>query len=258
MKRKIRVLVVDDSIVFREFLLRGIGEDSMLEVVATASDPYMARDKILEFEPDVMTLDVEMPRMSGIEFLKKLIPQYPLPVVVVSAVSENIFDALNAGAVDFVTKPDAKSPANWEMFIRELIIKIKIAATAKVGRLKRENVNGQLITGTVSIKRDRIIAIGASTGGTEAIYEVVRSFSRDVPGVVIVLHMPPVFTGMYAQRLNNSCLVEVKEAETGDTVIPGRVLIAPGDHHMRLNRNGKIYTVECLSKWTLSFSRCFI
>jgi len=245
MKRKIRVLVVDDSIVFREFLLRGIGEDSMLEVVATASDPYMARDKILEFEPDVMTLDVEMPRMSGIEFLKKLIPQYPLPVVVVSAVSENIFDALNAGAVDFVTKPDAKSPANWEMFIRELIIKIKIAATAKVGRLKRENVNGQLITGTVSIKRDRIIAIGASTGGTEAIYEVVRSFSRDVPGVVIVLHMPPVFTGMYAQRLNNSCLVEVKEAETGDTVIPGRVLIAPGDHHMRLNRNGKIYTVEC-------------
>lgn len=244
-KRKIKVLVVDDSIMFREFLLRGISEDSLIEVVATAADPYMARDKILEFEPDVMTLDVEMPRMNGIQFLKKLMPQYPLPVVVVSAVSENIFDALDAGAVDFVTKPDVQSPKNLEMFIRELIVKIKIAATAKVGHLKREYGNGQHTTGTVAMKRDRIIAIGASTGGTEAIYEVIRSFSRDMPGVVIVLHMPPVFTGMYAKRLNNSCLVEVKEAETGDIVTPGRVLLAPGDHHMRLNRKGKIYIVEC-------------
>ena len=246
-KKKIRVLVVDDSIMFREFLIRGIGEDSLIEVVASAADPYMARDKILEFAPDVMTLDVEMPRMSGIQFLKKLMPQYPLPVVVVSAVSENIFDALNAGAVDFVAKPAVKSPQSREMFIRELIVKLKIAATAKVGHLKREYANGQHTTGTVSLQRDRIIAIGASTGGTEAIYEIIRSFSRDMPGVVVVLHMPPGFTGMYAKRLNNLCLMEVKEAETGDAVTPGRVLLAPGDHHMRLNRKGKIYTVECFT-----------
>jgi two-component system, chemotaxis family, protein-glutamate methylesterase/glutaminase len=244
-KRKIRVLVVDDSIIFRETLARGIGGDPSIEVVATAADPYIARDKILECEPDVMTLDVEMPRMNGIEFLKKLMPQYPIPVVVVSAVSESVFDALNAGAVDFVTKPDAKSPRNLEMFIQELIIKIKIASTAKVHQQKREGGNAPTSTSTVAKRGDRIIAIGASTGGTEAIYEVLRSFSQDMPGVVVVQHMPPYFTGIYAQRLNNSCLVEVKEAETGDIVAPGRVLLAPGDRHMRINRKGSLYTVEC-------------
>jgi two-component system, chemotaxis family, protein-glutamate methylesterase/glutaminase len=244
-KRKIRVLVVDDSIVFRDTLARGIAGDPWIEVVATASDPYVARDKILEFEPDVMTLDVEMPRMNGIEFLKRLMPQYPIPVVVVSAVSESVLDALNAGAVDFVTKPDAKSPRNLEIFVRELIVKIKIASTAKVGHLKREFGNDPPSTAAVAKKGDRIIAIGASTGGTEAIYEVIRSFSRDMPGTVIVQHMPPFFTGIYAQRLNNSCLVEVKEAKSGDVVAPGRVLLAPGDRHMRLIRKGSLYSVEC-------------
>ena len=246
-QRKIRVLVVDDSLVFRETLARGIGEDSLITVVATASDPYMARDKLLEFEPDVMTLDVEMPRMSGIEFLKKLMPQYPIPVVVVSAVSESVFDALNAGAVDFVTKPDAKSPRNLEIFIRELIVKIKIASTAKVGHLKHEYGPAAFPAGATAKHGDRIIAIGASTGGTEAICDVLREFSRDMPGTVIVQHMPPVFTGMYAQRLNNTCRVEVKEAETGDVIAPGKVLLAPGDRHMRINRRGGVYTVECFS-----------
>ncbi|MDU2063262.1 MAG: chemotaxis response regulator protein-glutamate methylesterase [Sporomusaceae bacterium] len=243
-KRRIRVLVVDDSIVFRETLARKIASDPFIEVVATASDPYMARDKILEFQPDVMTLDVEMPRMSGIEFLRKLIPQYPIPVVVVSATSENIFDALNAGAVDFVTKPDTKS-FNQEVFVRELIIKIKIASTAKVEQPKRELGGDLPVSGGVERGgRERIIAIGASTGGTEAIYEVLRALPREVPGIVIVQHMPPVFTAMYAKRLNGSCCIEVKEAQTGDAVVPGRALLAPGGYHMRLDRKGGKYVVE--------------
>lgn len=243
-KKKIKVLVVDDSMLFRRFLAGGIDEDPLLEVVATASDPYMARDKILEVEPDVMTLDVELPRMNGIDFLRKLMPQYPLPVIVVSSVSESVFDALDAGAVDFVAKPDAQS-LKRQMFLRELIVKIKIAATAQVGHHKHTCGYERLAAGTGGLRKNKLIAIGASTGGTEAIYEVLRSFSCDMPGTVAVLHMPPVFTGMYAKRLNQSCAVEVKEAQTGDVLCPGRVLIAPGGNHMRLKRQGKIYTVEC-------------
>ena len=134
--RKIKVLIVDDSLFFRETLARKISQDSAIEVVGTAFDPYSARDKIIELQPDVMTLDVEMPRMNGIEFLRRLIPQYPIPVVVVSSVSESVFDALKAGAVDFVTKPDMSNPKGVEAIINELIVKIKIASTAKVGRGK--------------------------------------------------------------------------------------------------------------------------
>lgn len=180
--------------------------------MGTASDPYQARDKILELEPDVMTLDVEMPRMNGIEFLKRLMPQYPLPVVVVSAVSSNVFDALNAGAVDFVTKPDYKTGKGIESLVNELIIKIKIASTAKVGHLKRDISNEHVSGNLTSAGNKTIIAIGASTGGTEATYNILKMLPRDMPGIVIVQHMPPVFTRMYAERLNNSCLMEVKEA----------------------------------------------
>lgn len=244
-KRKIRVLVVDDSIVFRETLARQIGQDPLIEVVATASDPYMARDKILEFEPDVMTLDVEMPRMSGIEFLKKLIPQYPLPVVVVSAVSQSVFDALNAGAVDFVTKPDPLSGRGIEAFVSELIVKIKIASTAKVATQKGNAMTAISNQGTSLAKQNCIIAIGASTGGTEAIHRVLKGFPANMPGTVIVQHMPPVFTGLFAARLNSSCAVDVKEAKTGDMVLPGRVLIAPGDYHMRIKKVNNSFMVEC-------------
>ncbi len=245
-KRKIRVLVVDDSIVFRETLVRQIERDSMIEVVATAADPYMARDKILEFEPDVMTLDVEMPRMSGIEFLKKLIPQYPIPVVVVSAVSGSVFDALNAGAVDFVVKPDSLGTQGVEAFISELIVKIKIASTAKVAVVKKDISRESANTRVGLARQNNLIAIGASTGGTEAIAAVIRDFPATMPGTVIVQHMPPIFTAMYAARLNSLCAVEVREAKNGDMILPGLVLIAPGDYHMRIKPIHNHYMVECI------------
>lgn len=245
-KRKIKVLIVDDSILFRETLAKGIGQDAAIEVVGTASDPYSARDKIIECEPDVMTLDVEMPKMSGIEFLKRLMPQHPIPVVVVSAVSDNVFNALNAGAVDFVTKPNMKSQMGMQSFINELIIKVKIASTAKVGRWKLEAQNNKEFTNFDRHQTNKILAIGASTGGTEAIYSVLKAMPKDIPPTVIVQHMPPVFTRMYSERLNNSCAMEVKEAENGDKLIPGRVLIAPGDFQMRLKKVGSLYSVECV------------
>lgn len=246
--RKIRVLVVDDSLLMREVIAKGLAADGALEVVGTAADPFAARDKIIDLEPDVMTLDVEMPRMSGIEFLKKLMPQYPLPVVVVSAVKSNVFDALNAGAVDFVTKPEAGKIDGMAAFINELIIKIKIASTAKVGHLvKKELPQERRLGGKTGVLDQKVIAIGASTGGTEAIYSVVKAFSREMPGIVIVQHMPPVFTKMYAERLNNSCQMEVREAQDGDLVVPGRVLIAAGDYHMKLLSDKNHYYVKCFS-----------
>lgn len=242
--RPIKVLVVDDSMIFRNMLVQGLNKDPNIEVVAEAEDPFQARDAILKYKPDVMTLDIEMPKMSGIEFLKKLMPQYPIPVVMLSSLSDKVFDALDAGAVDFVNKPDSMDRAKLNAFFsRELATKVKIASTAKVGKLKRAAA-GSVFT-SLNVGKDRIVAIGASTGGTEAIYEVVRNFKRDIPGVVIVQHMPPGFTKMYAERLNNQCEVAVKEAKTGDKVMQGQVLIAPGDRHMRLVKVGRDYQVEC-------------
>lgn len=242
--KKVKVLVVDDSILFRETVARGLSKDIGIEVVGTAKDAFDARDKIIEFEPDVLTLDVEMPKMNGIEFLKRLMPQYPLPVVVVSAVSDNVFDALDAGAVDFVTKMSSTTSTGIEMFINELIIKVKIASVAKVDNLNKSLPIEHHIE-RINVNNNRIIAIGASTGGTEAILDVIQDFPQDMPGIVITQHMPPVFTNMYAKRLNNSCLMEVKEAETGDLVLPGRVLIAPGDYQMVVNKRGSNIVVEC-------------
>ena len=161
--KKIRVLVVDDSLVFREVISRGISSDPNIEVVATANDPFDARDKIIQYEPDVMTCDVEMPKMDGIEFIRRLLPQYPLPVIVVSMISSRVFDAMNAGAIDFVTKPDVSSLTKVESFINEMIVKIKVAATAKILHMK-PGASTQKITGSSSIDDNRIIAIGASTG----------------------------------------------------------------------------------------------
>lgn len=242
--RKIRVLVVDDSAMFRNLLVQSLRADPLLEVVAQAGDAYAARDAIIEYRPDVMTLDVEMPRMDGIQFLRKLMPQYPLPVVVISALDARVFDAMEAGAVDFVCKPTGVNPSKMDEFLRkELGTKIKIASTVKVGKLKR--VESSPVTAMSGIKKDMVVAIGASTGGTEAIFDVVSQFRKDIPGVVIVQHMPPGFTEMYANRLNNQCQVAVKEAATGDRVYPGRVLIAPGDKHLRLVKVNGVYQVEC-------------
>lgn len=244
--RPIKVLIVEDSIVFRELLVQNLNRDPAIQVVATAKDPFEARDAILAYKPDVMTLDVELPRMSGIEFLRKLMPQYPLPVVVISSLSDKVFDALNAGAVDFVAKPAVSSRAQLEEFIRnELLVKIKIASTAKISNIKKTVMKQEMQS--LSVKgRDLIVAIGASTGGTEAIFDVVKEYGTDIPGIVIVQHMPPGFTEMYAKRLNDQCRVQVKEARTGDRVLPGHVVIAPGgDQHMHLVKVNGGYQVEC-------------
>lgn len=242
-KKKIRVLVVDDSMLFRETLAKKLGEDPGIEVVATAGDPYSARDKIIEFEPDVMTLDVEMPRMSGIDFLKKLMPQHPIPTVMVSGLDDRVFEALDAGAIDFVAKVDSSGKRTVDSLINELATKIKIASTAKVSHWKMTGNNAvNRVKGNSEIN-GRIIAIGASTGGTEATAKLLESLPKEMPGIVIVQHMPPVFTKMYADRLNNSCLLAVKEAVHGDKVIPGLVLIAPGDQHMEVRKAGGGYQV---------------
>ncbi|MBC3805010.1 chemotaxis-specific protein-glutamate methyltransferase CheB [Acetobacterium fimetarium] len=252
LKQKIKVLIVDDSLLFRETLSREISKDPDVEVVGTAADPYMARDMIIKLKPDVLTLDVEMPKMNGIEFLKKLMPQYPLPVIVVSSVSKNILDALDAGAVEFVTKPNLSRVGGMDSFVNELIVKIKIASTAKVGNLKKDYAPSNAVAGTGVNTLNTVIAIGASTGGTDAIYAVVSRLPRDMPPILIVQHMPPVFTKLYADRLNNTCQLEVKEAQDGDELRPGRVLIAPGSYQMRLAKRGSGYYVKCTQEEKVS------
>ena len=242
--RKIRVLVVEDSLMFRDLLVKNLNADPGIEVVATAKDPFEARDALIEYKPDVMTLDIELPRMNGIDFLKKLMPQYPLPVVVISSLSSKVFDAMNAGAVDFVAKPVNATKEQLDAFMKtDLAVKIKIASIAKVGSWKKAPLEmpSQPLAGNLI---EKVIAIGASTGGTEAIETVIKEFKSDIPGVVVVQHMPPGFTEMYAKRLNEQCQVKVKEAKTGDIVQPGQVLIAPGgDAHMQIVKINGSYQV---------------
>ena len=244
MMRKIRVLIVDDSLVFREVISRGISTDPTIEVVAKAIDPFDARDKILDYNPDVMTCDIEMPKMNGIEFIRRLIPQYPLPVVVVSSVSEAVFEAMKAGAVDFITKPDVQSAKEVEAFINELIVKIKIASKAKVSNT-REASSTKVVGHEGILGEDKIIAIGASTGGTDAIFSIIKALSPQIPGILVAQHIPPIFSKMFADRLNDTTQLKAKEAQTGDYVDQGSVLIAPGGQHMRLKKVGERFKVEC-------------
>lgn len=247
MANRIRVLIVDDSMLFREVLHRGISSDPDIEVVTTATDPFDARDKIIAYEPDVMTCDVEMPKMNGIEFIQKLMPQYPLPIIVVSSVSGTVFDALSAGAVEFIGKPDLSSVNNVETFINELITKIKIAAKAKVQKSGKEIIANQVESIKIADTK-KIIAIGASTGGTEAINYILKRMPKDMPGIVVVQHIPENFSRMFAERLNSTIELEVREAKSGDYIEKGLVLIAPGDKHMIIRRSGERYRVECFSE----------
>ena len=255
---KIRVLVVDDSAIARDFLERGLASDSTIEVIGKASDAYSARDRIVLLHPDVITLDIEMPGMDGIEFLKRLIPQYPIPVVVVSAYtvegSRRALEALMAGAVDVVAKPDARDKNGLTVMIADLAERVKEASAANMHKLLLHRGEGSipcaqkkmLHTGTISATNDkRIIAIGASTGGTTVLNTIVPQFPSDMPGVVIVQHMPPGFTRMFADSLNKASCVHVKEAQTGDIVHPGLVLVAPGGLQTTVHRRGTDWIVEC-------------
>jgi len=246
-----RVLVVDDSALVRNILEAGLNMDLEIEVVGTAADPYKARDKILELEPDVLTLDVEMPRMDGVAFLRRLMPQYPIPVIMVSALTERgkkiTMEALEAGALDFVTKPKAGISKGLTEMMGDLRQKVKIAATADVSHWlnkKQTPVPIKPVETVLTGGTDKVIAIGASTGGTEAIRTVVKMLPASSPGVVIVQHMPPGFIGAFAESLDKQSAVNVKEAENGDRILQGRVIIAPGGKQMEVYRSGGIYQVR--------------
>lgn len=249
----IRVLIVDDSAVVREIFTTELSRDPELEVVGTAIDPYIARDKIIQLKPDVISLDVEMPRMDGITFLRKLMRYYPIPVVIVSSLTprggQMAMEAMNAGAVDVMCKP-GRSYTVGDMSV-ELTDKIKAAASVNIKRWisSKSSPNGGPSPPRLSMIRttNKVLAIGASTGGTQALLKVLCSLPADAPGMVVVQHMPEHFTTSFAQRLNDHCAMEVKEAANGDSVAPGKGLIAPGNKHMILRRSGARYHVEVKS-----------
>lgn len=243
----IRVLIVDDSATARAVLSEVLAQDPSIEIVGTASDAYIARDKIVELQPDVVCLDVEMPRMDGITFLKKLMHYMPVPVVMVSSLTQSgaktTLAALEAGAVDFVAKPHSHIYDGIEEMRSELITKIKVASKAKVSK-RALTPSNKANTSSLAETTHKIVAIGASTGGTEALKELLMGFPRNAPGTVVVQHMPANFTAPFAERLNSLCAVEVREAKSGDSITPGVVLIAPGDYHMVVRRSGARYYVE--------------
>ncbi len=247
--RKIRVLLVDDSAIVRQVFSRELSKEKDIDIVGMAPDPYVARDKIVKLNPDVLVLDIEMPRMDGITFLKKLMQYYPVPVVIVSSLTPKggkvALEAIEAGAVEVMCKPGAAySVGNISVALAD---KIRAAATLK-GRLTKKRKSSEAPSGkkrlAMSQTTNKIIAIGASTGGTEAIKEVLTRFPKNAPGTVIVQHMPEHFTASFAERLNDLCAIEVREARNNDSVVPGLALIAPGNYHMLLSRSGARYYVE--------------
>lgn len=253
-RRKVRLLIVDDSAVFRTTIAKVFDQHPTVEVVGMATNPYEARDKILTLKPDVMTLDVEMPRMNGIDFLKILMPQKPMPVIVVSSLSGIVFDAMHAGAVDFVQKPSSSGKAEMNRFTEEIADKVAIASDVYRKRARspqmRPPIPAQpakpsgIANNNKLLRTNGLIAIGASTGGTEATSAILKRLPRNIPGMVITQHMPPVFTDLYAKRMDREGQLSVKEAADFDVVKPGHVFIAPGDKHLTVEKRGNDYVIR--------------
>ncbi len=245
--RKIRVLIVDDSALVRKLLTQVINNEPDMQVIGTAPNPFIARDKIVKFRPDVMTLDIEMPRMDGLTFLDKLMHHMPLPTVIVSSVTAEgcatSLKALEIGAVEVIPKPDAAySIAAIE---ERLVLAIRSAAQACVRKRVKEETPEPGINKPLAIPTtNKLIAIGASTGGTEAIKQVIKTFPPNIPATLIVQHMPPNFTKAFTRRLDSICAAHVKEAEQDEPLQPGKILVAPGNYHLQLRRDGASYYVK--------------
>jgi len=245
-------MIIDDSLFFRTFLTQKLGRDPSLDIVGVFGDPVIAAANIGALRPDVVALDMEMPKMRGTDFLRNVLPKHPnTKAIVISALSGNVFDAIHAGAIDFVGKPGSQTGFDESQFVIEIIQKIKVAATAHVVRPSAsysraaEPVRAAVPSARPAVSgatSSSVIAIGASTGGTEAIIEVIKRFPANTPGVVIVQHMPPVFTKMYADRVDKICAMNVREAQNGDRVGRGTILIAPGgDQQMYLRQDSSGY-----------------
>ncbi len=252
----INVLVVDDSIVFRTKLNLSLSKDPEIKVIGTAMDVEDALKKIKELKPDVVTLDIEMPNANGFELLKTVMPTNPLPIVVVSSLPANALDALSLGAVDFVKKPEAGVADSTETFITKLIEKVKIASKANVKHTEPSpsavqpsfaQSSGSAMSRNLSFNSNTIIAIGASTGGTEAIINVVKDLPASTPPVLIVQHMPATFTKLYADRLNRTCKMRAKEAEDFDRVVPGQIIVGAGGYQMTLKKDDNGYYIRSVA-----------
>jgi two-component system chemotaxis response regulator CheB len=257
---RIRVLIVDDSALVRQILTEILSADRQIEVVGVASDAHVAREKIKSLNPDVITLDVEMPKMDGVTFLRNLMRLRPMPVVMVSSLTEHgadvTLDALSMGAVDYLPKPKIDIAATLKDYGEQLIEKVKMAARARVRALDprslpepKPSYGADAVIPAGAPPRqfrttDRIIAIGASTGGTEAIREVLMGFPPDTPGVVVTQHIPKAFSGPFAKRMDACCQMTVYEAENGQQILPGHVYIAPGDRHLLVVRDGARYVCK--------------
>ena len=263
-KPRVRVLIVDDSALVRRILTEVLSADPAIEVVGAASDAYVAREKIKQLNPDVLTLDVEMPKMDGVTFLRNLMRLRPMPVVMVSTLTEHgaevTLDALAVGAVDYLPKPKIDIAATLTDYAEELRAKIRSAATARVrpytgsatangGAAVAPRLGVDAVLARTAAQRqlrttDRIIAIGASTGGTEAIKEVLVQLPADTPGIVITQHIPKAFSTPFARRMDACCQMTVCEAQNGQVILPGHVYIAPGDQHLLLVRDGARYVCK--------------
>ncbi len=253
---KIKVLIVDDSALVRQTLTDVLSSDPDIEVIGTAGDPFVAAERIAEQLPDVITLDIEMPRMDGLTFLQKIMAQHSIPVVICSSLAEegaqSTLKALEYGAVEIITKPHLGSKQFLEESQVMLCQAVKAAAQARMRPHSSQTVEPKLTadsvlsraTGAMIATTEKIVAIGASTGGTEALRVLLEALPPDAPGMVIVQHMPEMFTRAFAKRLDSLCEISVKEAEPNDTVLRGRALVAPGNHHMLLKRSGARYYVD--------------